>query len=70
MSGVEKLDLSLRDVPLESFRASRQKCHASPWVIVASVTPAKRWLESFTSLKNSWSDPTTQPAAAAAFTIK
>ena len=32
-----------------SMRPSRQKCQPSLWVIVASVTPANRWLDIFTA---------------------
>src|ERR1043166_7606809 len=48
-----------------SIRPMRQKCQASPCVIVASVMPLKRWLAFFTSAKNSTCESRKAPSAAA-----
>ena len=49
---------------------SRAKCQPSLWVMVASMTPAKRWLAIFTELNNACGAPRLRGSAAAVLTIR
>ncbi len=53
-SNMKYLTSRMREVlsARSSRRPSLAKCQPSPWDIVASVMPRKRWLFAFTSAKN------------------